>query len=166
MISVVLQYKVIFERRILFGCTALVGLSVCIWSVAIGADHWFILKSPNNQGLPLGGNKVGRKLIYKHVGLWRNCIDGLEPKPENSTNLVHYNECKYVDMFPTERQMKLDPSLTINTTMLNYARTEVSFALIGLFMMMMGFCFSIYTFLNPRYMFKRLAGGIHFITGN
>ncbi|XP_024876785.1 uncharacterized protein LOC112457762 [Temnothorax curvispinosus] len=87
------QKNVIFERRILFGCTALVGLSVCIWSVAIGADHWFILKSPNNQGLPLGGNKIGRKLIYKHVGLWRNCIDGLEPKSENSTNLVHYSKC-------------------------------------------------------------------------
>lgn len=83
----------LFERRILLGCAALVGLSVCIWSVAIGTDHWYTLESPNDQGLPLGGaGKPGRKLLYKHIGLWRACISGLVPESVNSTVSIPYSE--------------------------------------------------------------------------
>lgn len=66
---------------------------MCIWSVAIGTDHWFTLKSPDDiNGLPLGGSKVGRKLIYRRTGLWRSCTIGLAPKSKNSTDLVHFGE--------------------------------------------------------------------------
>nr|XP_012144752.1 PREDICTED: putative inorganic phosphate cotransporter isoform X2 [Megachile rotundata] len=80
-----------FERRILLGCTVLVGLSICIWATAIGTDYWFTVKAPNDTGLPLGdAGKAGRRLIYKHMGLWRGCIQGLAPESENSTVMVPY----------------------------------------------------------------------------
>ncbi|XP_033197793.1 transmembrane protein 114 [Bombus vancouverensis nearcticus] len=156
-----LYNQVIFERRILLGCTVLVGLSVCIWSIAIGTDHWFTVEAPDEGGLPLGDPSKGRRLIYKHMGLWRGCVEGTMPQSENSTEMIPYKECKNQDMFPTEKQLKLNPGLN---TVVNYSRTQASFAIISLFVMIMGFSFSIYTFRNPRYMFKRLAGGIHFIS--
>lgn len=62
--------------------------------MALGTDYWFTLKSPDDQGLSLGGaGKVGRKLIYKHTGLWRSCIIGWAPESKNSSNLIHYGKC-------------------------------------------------------------------------
>lgn len=84
--------QVIFERRILLGCTVLVGLSVCIWSVAIGTNHWFTIEAPDKNGLPIGDPAKGKRLIYKNMGLWRGCIQGIAPESENSTKLIPFGK--------------------------------------------------------------------------
>ncbi|KAK9509245.1 hypothetical protein O3M35_006600 [Rhynocoris fuscipes] len=70
--------------------------------------------------------------------------------------------CRAHEMFPSEEKLRTDPSL--DRTIINYTRTEMFFSIVSVMLMMMGFLFSIYTFRNPRYMFKRLAAGIHFLS--
>ncbi|KAH7944064.1 hypothetical protein HPB52_015107 [Rhipicephalus sanguineus] len=44
-------------------------------------------------------------------------------------------------------------------TLAEYTRSEVAFCTLSLVMLLMGIGFSVYTFKEHRYMFKRLAGG-------
>lgn len=79
-------------------------------------------------------------------------------------NLTKFPEvCTYHNLFADDEALKTDPAVDEN--LLDMSRAAATFAILTIFIMCMGLPFTVYTFMNPRYMFKRLVGGIHFISG-
>ncbi|KAK7863040.1 hypothetical protein R5R35_010782 [Gryllus longicercus] len=66
-----LYHQLMFERRMLLGCTVLVGLSVVLWVVAISTDYWFWVSAPTPNGIYV--NETKRFFLSSHSGLWRIC---------------------------------------------------------------------------------------------
>lgn len=61
-----------------------------------------------------------------------------------------------------EGLVELDLMLSFNV---DYRRSVMALAVLSTLIMVMGVAFSFYVFCNKRYTFKRLAAGIHFLTG-
>ncbi|CAK9290795.1 unnamed protein product [Gordionus sp. m RMFG-2023] len=64
-------------------------------------------------------------------------------------------------MFPSKEEIAENPRT--DETSLHYSRAEGAFAVITIFIMAISHIFSIYTFKEPRFMFKRLAGFLYFL---
>ncbi|CAG9094154.1 hypothetical protein JYU34_012830 [Plutella xylostella] len=169
-----LMAALVLERRILFGCTILVGLSTFIWITAVCTDKWVHIEGGNGIHLP----STGRYLMSSESGVWQICryvfqpvnativlanaTSTTTPRPRDQISGYYFTKCTNY-LAPTMVNDKPnDPAYDENVA--NYVRTMVSFGIISLFVMTMGCGFSTYTFRNPRYMFKRLAAGIHFIS--
>ncbi|XP_039290167.1 uncharacterized protein LOC111048000 [Nilaparvata lugens] len=181
----VVQKQVLFERRVLFACTVLVGLSLLTWLVAISTDYWFYVEG-GHHGIYV--NETKRYFLSSNSGLWRICRNALgnstatkavtevvnntggyvetqeilNVSSSTGLKLAKFRRCRMHEAFPSEQHIKNNPML--DKYILHYTRTEMMFSLISLMVMIMGFLFSIYTFRNPRYTFKRLAGAIHLIS--
>ncbi|KAI8435859.1 hypothetical protein MSG28_004075 [Choristoneura fumiferana] len=169
-----LMQALVLERRILFGCTILVGLSTFLWITAVCTSKWVHIE---------GGNGILINTTYfmsSDSGVWEICRNEFDPNATASTPWPNgtvsaetctfrestgqcYTLCtNYLATPVADQKAHRDPAY--NVEIANLVRTMTSFGIIGLFVMAMGCGFSLYTFRNPRYMFKRLAAGIHFIS--
>ncbi|XP_072155208.1 uncharacterized protein [Bemisia tabaci] len=189
-----LQKQMMFERRILFVCTGVIGIAAIVWLFSITTPYWYwIHKGDFKDGIYV--NETKRFFQASHTGLFKVCREAIGNSTvkgnvtiveiidaANSTSnfdeelttsvvnetmvhspLRHFRRCKFHNVFPTDMQLKADPSLD-RTIISEHSNLKWIFSIVSLGIMIMGFMFSIYTFRNPRYMFKRLAGGIHFIS--
>lgn len=147
-----------------------------------GVTYFFVIPVPAQKAMFSGWNeqKLVPKLYWPYVrdldipayvlNEHRVILQLIPPKPpkkggvKNGYDYVYTSRCKYIDMFPSANTLKMDPGF--DEEVMDYIRTQASFACITVFVMCLGCVFTFYTFMNPRYMFKRLAGGIHLVSAS
>ncbi|CAN8007923.1 unnamed protein product [Ixodes pacificus] len=146
------------ERRALLWATLGVLLGIFMWTICIGSEQWVRVTAPE-PGIYV--NRTKTFFVRSNMGLFRICRT-TAPATANGTLGPEDVSCSFFSVFPSEEQIRND--IEIDRTILEYTRSEVAFCTISMALLFMGLGFSVYTFKEPRYMFKRLAGGVHFLS--
>ncbi|KAK8782517.1 hypothetical protein V5799_016129 [Amblyomma americanum] len=147
------------ERRALLWATLAAMLGLFLWIICIGTEQWITVVAPDSG--PVYVNRTKSFFLYANMGLFRMCRTSAPAMP-NGLPGAEETSCSFFSVFPSEQAIRQD--IEIDRTILEYTRSEVAFCSLSVVMLFMGIGFSVYTFKEHRYMFKRLAGGVHFIT--
>lgn len=147
------------ERRALLWATLAAMLGLFMWIICIGTEQWITVVAPESG--PVYVNRTKSFFFHANMGLFRMCRTTAPAMP-NGTPGAKESSCSFFSVFPSEEAIRQD--MEIDRTILEYTRSEVAFCTLSLVMLLMAIGFSVYTFKEHRYMFKRLAGGVHFIS--
>ncbi|KAK3919427.1 Immunoglobulin A1 protease autotransporter [Frankliniella fusca] len=74
---------------------------------------------------------------------------------------VSFRDCRVRELSESDYQVQ---GLGIEWQMLSYMRTLLTFSVVSILLLVLGFLSALYTFKEPRYTFKRLSAGIQFIS--
>ncbi|KAL1486696.1 hypothetical protein MTO96_008769 [Rhipicephalus appendiculatus] len=147
------------ERRALLWATLAAMLGFFLWIICIGTEQWITVAAPESG--PVYVNRTKSFFFRANMGLFRMCRTTAPAMPKGIPG-TEESSCSFFSVFPSEEAIRQD--MEIDRTILEYTRSEVAFCTLSLVMLLMGIGFSVYTFKEHRYMFKRLAGGVHFIS--
>lgn len=147
------------EKRALLWATLAAMLGFFLWIICIGTEQWVTVTAPGTG--PVYVNRTKTFFLYANMGLFRMCRTSAPAMP-NGLPGVEESSCFFFSVFPSEHDIR--HNVEIDRTILEYTRSEVAFCTLSMALLLMGIGFSVYTFKEHRYMFKRLAGGVHFIS--
>lgn len=136
--------------RFLYG--ALIGslLATIFWLSAVCANQWVYWEIPVG-GIFLPGTTT--LLEAQHAGMWQSCRK-VRFHEGNVTTKFKY--CQAYDFYPSKEE--IEENVELDYTVLNFRRAVTALAIIGLIVMVSAIAFTWYSIVQPRYIFKRLAG--------
>jgi len=149
------EKRLLLEKRLVLGVTAMTVLGFLLEIIAVSTDSWLLFYIENG----LYQNGTNRFLHRVYSGLWRICKVEWKVKDDPSTEA---ERCEFHDFFPTQREIIYDESM--DRQILDYMRTGCAFSIITIMLMALVHVFAIYTVRRPRYTIKRLTALLHLMT--
>jgi len=64
----ILMKAYMFQRRVLFGCSILMVISLLVWIIAIATDHWIIISGNG------GKHKISLFIFTTICLFWMKCL--------------------------------------------------------------------------------------------
>ncbi|ODM92366.1 Voltage-dependent calcium channel gamma-8 subunit [Orchesella cincta] len=151
--------RVRMEKKVMLFSSIVAFLSLFpVWIMAVFTDHWFNVRQSDEAlqkafNVSLSEQDV---FIYSNAGLWRMCHHFQTAGRSRQT-------CSYFSIFLGRDDSGRSPS-TLNEHVIDYTRAQICFAFISVLLMVMTIVAAFYTFKNSRYVYKRLASCLYFMT--
>lgn len=142
-------------KQILWTTFSLGILASVVLLIAMSTTGWVSVELPPGTYR----NSTHSYVLSHYAGLWRKCWSEWD---NSSSPIMQRKYCRMRKFFPSQNVIENDPE--IDHTSLDLSRSVAAFSVISLLLSAIPNFFTWYSIQEPRYIYKRLAGALHFIT--